>query len=71
MFLLDKNGANLIELSDLIDRNDQKLTKINQISSYFNENSSLVEIWNASHSLILLLGSSNGKIRVFKLLNQL
>ena len=58
MFLMGKSGAFLLELQTLFDSNE-KSSKISSISNtYTLESCSQVEIWNASHSLVLLLAST-------------
>lgn len=70
LFLLEKNGANLTNLNE-IETNLEKRSK----NDYFNlnnlNNPTTLDIWNASHLCILIIGSMDGTLRIFKLLHQL
>lgn len=63
LFLLDKNQGACLE-----NFQSNQIEKCN--FNFSLENSTTLELWNASHLCILLIGSSNGTLRIFKLLHQ-
>lgn len=64
IFLTNKSGAYLSEICG-----EQTVERCQSI--YELTGASTVELWNASTSCILLVGSTSGTVRVFKLLDQL
>ena len=71
IFLLSKTGAHLVKLENMHEPpgNFDLVRKFE--GSYDLENATTIEIWNASTCSILLIGSSSGSIRIFKLLHNL
>ncbi len=62
-FLINQTGAYLNEICGEQAERCQNIYELNGATT--------VELWNASTSCILLVGSSSGTVRVFKLLDQL
>lgn len=69
-FLKNKNGAYLHEIIKS-ETNGDGLYSESFDKAYELENATTIELWKASTSCILLIGSSSGTIRIFKLLHQL
>jgi len=69
-FLVGKHGVYLHEILSSDEANGEVDCERLVDSDYALENATTVEIWNASTSCILLVGSATGCIRIFKLLQQ-
>ncbi len=63
LYILDKTGAVF-----MIDLNSTQM--LYTCCKFSIEQASTIELWNASHLCILLVGSLNGTVRIFKLLHQ-
>ena len=67
VFLSSRNGIILYKIPAglrLVDQNN-----LEQIEIFKCDNVTTIDLWNATHSCILLAGCLDGRIRVFKLLN--
>jgi hypothetical protein len=70
-FLVGKHGICLHEILNSDEPDGEVECERLVESDYDLENATTVEIWNASTSCIVLVGSASGHIRIFKLLHQL
>ena len=70
-FLVGKHGVCLHEILSSDEADGEVECERLVESDYGLENATTVEIWNASTSCIVLVGSASGNIRIFKLLHQL
>ena len=69
LYILDKNGVDLRDVHVVAGGGDQVLGK--NFSKRFDlEQATTLEIWNANHLCILIAGSQNGTLRIYKLLHQ-
>ncbi len=70
LFLSNKNSIYLFKMLNTRLKEDELNNELQEIDVFSSvANVTTIELWHSMYSCLLLAGSSNGKIHLFKLLN--